>query len=44
MKYIFYIDQETVSCDSNTIESLIEDNCNSFIRTLNNTFLNSFGS
>ena len=23
MKYIFYIDQETVSCDSTTIESLI---------------------
>ena len=32
MKYIFYIDQETVSCDSTTIESLIKDNCNSYLQ------------
>ena len=32
MKYIFYIDQETVSCYSTTIESLIKDNCNSYLK------------
>lgn len=32
MKYIFYIDQETVSCDSTTIESLVKDNCNSYLK------------
>ena len=36
MKYLFYIDLKTVSCDPKTIENLLEENSNSYLKISEN--------